>query len=58
MKQETKKPNKLIFWIGMVIVVIAVILMLTGKEEFGMRPIPFAVMGLVLIGTSRYRLMK
>jgi len=58
MKQETKKPNKLMFWIGMVIVVIAVILMLTGEEEFRMWPIPFAIMGIVFIGASRYRLMK
>jgi len=58
MKQETKKPNKLRFWMGMVIVVIAVILMLTGEEEFQMWPIPFGIMGIVFIGTSGYRLMK
>jgi len=58
MKKETKKPNKLRFWIGMVIVIIALILMVTGEEEFRMLPIPFGIMGIVFIGTSGYKLMK
>jgi len=58
MKQETKKPNKLRFWIGMIIVIIVVLLMLTGEEEFQMWPIPFGTIGIVFIGTSRYKPMK
>lgn len=58
MEQENKKPNKLIFWIGIVIVVITVTLLLTGGEEFRIWPIPFGIMGIVFIGTSRYRPLK
>jgi len=46
------------FWIGIVIVVITVILLLIAKEKLGMWPIPFGIMGIVFIGASRYRLMK
>ncbi|MFH1575469.1 MAG: hypothetical protein ABIB55_00810 [Candidatus Nealsonbacteria bacterium] len=58
MEQETKKPNKPMFWIGIVIVVITVILLLTGGEELKLWPIPFGIMGIVFIGTSRYRPLK
>jgi len=58
MEQENKKPNKLMFWIGIVIVVITVILLLTGGEELRIWPIPFGIMGIVFIGTSRYRPLK
>ena len=59
MEQENKKPNKLMFWIGIVIVVTAVIFLLTGREEeLKMWPIPFAIMGIVFIGTSQYRPLK
>jgi len=58
MEQETKKINKPMFWIGIVIVVITVILLLIAKEKLGMWPIPFGIMGIVFIGASRYRLMK
>ena len=58
MEQETKKRNKLSFWIGLVIVVMAVIFILTREEEFRMWPIPFGIMGMVFIATSGYRLMK
>jgi len=59
MEQETKKPNKAMFWIGIIIVAIAVILLLTGEEEeLRMWPIPFAIMGIMFIGTSRYRPLK
>ena len=59
MEQEIKKPNKVMFWIGIIIVAIAVILLLTGgEEELRIWPIPFAIMGIVFIGTSRYRPLK
>jgi len=58
MEQETKKPNKVMFWVGIIIVAIAVILLLTGEEELRIWPIPFAIMGIVFIGTSRYRPLK
>ena len=59
MEKETKKPNKLMFWIGIVIVAITVILLLTGgEEELRIWPIPFGIMGIVFIGTSRYRPLK
>jgi hypothetical protein len=59
MEQETKKPNKAMFWIGIVIVAIAVMLLLTGGEgELRIWPIPFGIMGIVFIGTSRYRPLK
>ncbi|KPJ54792.1 hypothetical protein AMJ47_03545 [Parcubacteria bacterium DG_72] len=59
MEQENKKPNRVMFWIGIVIVVITVILLLTGEgEELRIWPIPFGIMGIVFIGISRYRPLK
>jgi len=60
MGQETKKENKLMFWIGIVIVAIAVIFFLTAKEEFEnkMWAVPIWIMGIGLIAGSRYRLLK
>ena len=59
MEQEAKKPNKAMFWIGIIIVATVVILLLTGGEgELRIWPIPFGIIGIVLIGTSRYRPLK
>jgi len=60
MEQETKKPNKLMFWIGIVIVAIAVIFFLTAKGEFENKiwAIPIWIMGIGLIASSQYRLIK
>jgi len=60
MRQENKKPNKAMFWIGMAIVAIAVIFFLTTKEEMEnkMWAIPIWMMGIGLIANSRYRLLK
>ena len=59
MERETKKPNKAMFWIGIIIVAIAVVLLLTGgEEELRIWPIPFGIMGIVFIGTSRHRPLK
>ncbi|MFH1423746.1 MAG: hypothetical protein ABIG29_02220 [Candidatus Nealsonbacteria bacterium] len=59
-EQETKKENKLMFWIGIAIVAIAVIFFLTEKEEFEnkMWAVPIWMMGIGLIAGSRYRLIK
>ena len=58
--QETKKENKLMFWIGIVIVAIAVTFFLTTKEEMEnkMWAIPIWIMGTGLIAGSRYRFLK
>jgi cell division protein FtsW (lipid II flippase) len=60
MEQETKKENKLMFWIGIAIVAIAVIFFLTAKGEFEnkMWVVPIWIMGTGLIAGSRYRLIK
>ncbi len=60
MGQETKKENKLMFWIGIVIVATAVIFFLTAKEEFEnkMWAVPIWIMGIGLIAGSRYRFLK
>jgi len=60
MRQENKKPNKAMFWIGMAIVAIAVIFFLTTKEEMEnkMWAIPIWIMGIGLIAGSGYRLLK
>ena len=57
MEQETKKPNKVMFWVGITIVIISVIFLLIG-EEFKIWPVPVAIIGIVFIGTSRYRPLK
>ena len=60
MRQETKKENKPMFWIGIVIVTIAVIFFLIAKEEFEnkMWIIPIWIIGIGLIAGSRYRLLN
>ena len=60
MGQETKKENKLMFWIGIVNVAIAVIFFLTAKEEFEnkMWAVPIWIMGIGLIAGSRNRFLK
>lgn len=47
--------NKPMFWVGIVTVVIAAILLLTVGEELGISPIILGIMGIVFIGASRYR---
>ncbi len=58
--QETKRENKLMFWIGIVVVATAVMFFLTAKEEFEnkMWAVPIWIMGIGLIAGSRYRLLK
>ena len=60
MKQENKKPNKAMFWIGMAIVAIAVIFFLTTKEEMENKTwvISIWIMGIGLIAGSEYRILK
>ena len=60
MEQKTKKENKLMFWIGIVIVAIAVIFFLTVKKEFEnkMWAVPIWIMGTGLIARSNFRLFK
>jgi len=59
-EQETKKENKLMFWIGIAIVAITVIFFLITKEEFEnkMWAVPIWIMGTGLIAGSRYRFLK
>ncbi len=59
-EQDTKKENKLMFWIGIAVVAIAVIFFLTAKEEFENKiwTVPIWIMGTGLIAGSRYRLIK
>jgi cell division protein FtsW (lipid II flippase) len=60
MWQEMKIENKPMFWIGIAIVAIAVIFFLTEKGEFEnkMWAVPIWIMGIGLIASSRYRLIK
>ena len=59
MEQKAKKPNKPMFWTGIVIVAITVMFILVGGgEELRIWPIPFGIMGIVFIGTSRYRPLR
>jgi len=59
-EQETIKENKLMFWIGIAIVAIAMIFFLTekGEMENKMWAIPIWIIGIGLIANSRYRLLK
>ena len=58
--KEVKKPNKAMFWIGIAVVVIAVIFFLTEKGEMGnkMWALPIWMMGIGLIAGSQYRFLK
>ena len=58
--QEKEKENKLMFWIGIVIVAISMIFFLTEKEEMEnkMWAVPIWIIGIGLIANSRYRLFK
>ncbi len=55
-----KKENKLMFWIGIAIVAIAVIFFLTAQEEFEnkMWAVPIWITGIGLIAGSNFRLFK
>ena len=58
MEPKNKKGNKPMFWIGIVIVAITVVLILTAEEELWMWVVPFMIMGIVFIGASGYRPLK
>jgi len=58
MEQKTKKVNKPMFWVGIIMIVIAAISLLTVKEDLGTWPIILGFLGLVSIGASKYRPMK
>ena len=58
MEQKTKKPNKTMFWIGIIIVAATVALLLTSGEEMRIWPAPLAIAGIVFIGTSGYKPFK
>jgi len=59
-RQENKKPNKAMFWIGIAIVAIAVTFFLTAKGEMEdkMWAVPIWMMGTGLIAGSNFRLFK
>ena len=58
MEQKTKKVNKPMFWVGLAMIVIAAILLLTVKKDLGLSPMILGIMGIVLIGASKYRPLK
>jgi len=58
MEQETKKPNKPMFWAGIAMIVIAAIALLTVEKDVGSWPIIMGILGIVSIGASGYRPMK
>ena len=58
--QEMQKENKPMFWIGIAVVAIAVMFFLTEEGEFENKiwAIPIWIMGIGLIASSQYRLIK
>jgi len=60
MGQEKIKENKIMFWIGIIIVAVAVIFFLTMKGEFEnkMWAVPIWIVGIGLIANSHYRFIK
>ena len=60
MAQEMKKGNKVMFWIGIVIVAISIIFFLKAKGEFKnkMWAVPIWIVGIGLIANSHYRFIK
>lgn len=58
MGQVTKKANKTMFWIGIAMIIIVATLLLTVKSDLGVWPMFIGLMGIVLIGASKYRPLK
>jgi len=58
MKQQIKKPNKMMFWVGLAMIVIAAILLLTVEKDLGMSPMILGIIGIVSMGASKYRPLK
>jgi len=60
MGQEKIKENKIMFWIGIIIVAVAVIFFLTmkGESENKMWAVPIWIVGIGLIANSHYRFIK
>ncbi len=50
--------NKIMFFIGIILIVIAAILLLGNFTGEGTSPIVLAVIGIVFIGASKYRPME
>jgi hypothetical protein len=57
-KQDTKKVNKTMFWIGVTTIVIVAVLLLTVKVDLRVWPMFIGIMGIVFIGDSKYRPLK
>jgi len=63
MEQETKKLNKAMFWIGIVTIIIAALMMFCQERCFlGVDleswPAVLGIIGIGFIGASRYRILK
>ena len=58
MEQETKKVNKLRFWVGIAMIVMTAIVLLTVKKDLGISPMIIGALGIVFIVVSGYRPMK
>lgn len=58
MEQKTKKVNKPMFWVGIAMIVTVAILLLTVKENLGSWPAMAGFLGILFIGTSKYRPFK
>jgi hypothetical protein len=50
--------NKIMFWVGIAIILIAAVLLLTLKEDQGIWPMYLGIMGIVFIGATQYRPVK
>ena len=58
MEQRQKKINKPMFWMGIAMIVISVVLFLTVDRDQGITPAVLAFLGIISIGASRYRPWK
>jgi len=58
MEQETKKANKPMFWVGIIMIGIAVVPLIVIEKDLGAWPIILGFLGIIFIGASKYRPMK
>ena len=50
--------NKIMFYIGIILIVISAILLLGNFLSDGTSPIALGILGIVFIGASKYRLLE
>jgi len=58
MKQTTKKENKVMFWIGIIMIAASAISLIFLEKDSAAGLVVIGIIGIVFVGASHYKLMK